>query len=131
MVGQETRPGQEGKCAMPDTPPGHVPAPPRPPYARTVELHGHIIDSHILSQVMDLVMDRGDGNSGPALVAEARDAAGTRLFWMQPYRVDGGRVAWEDPVGHGWRDPGEEEMILDAAFRVRRAEPQTRKKKAG
>ena len=38
---------------------GHIPAPPRPPYARTVELHGHIIDSHILSQVMDLVRDRG------------------------------------------------------------------------
>jgi lysine-ketoglutarate reductase/saccharopine dehydrogenase-like protein (TIGR00300 family) len=31
---------------------------PRLPHARTVELRGHIIDSHILSQVMDLVMDR-------------------------------------------------------------------------
>jgi lysine-ketoglutarate reductase/saccharopine dehydrogenase-like protein (TIGR00300 family) len=30
---------------------------PRLPYARTIELRGHIIDSHILSQVMDLVMD--------------------------------------------------------------------------
>src|SRR5919112_6132457 len=29
----------------------------RLPYARTIELRGHIIDSHILSQVMDLVMD--------------------------------------------------------------------------
>ena len=29
----------------------------RLPHARTVELRGHIIDSHILSQVMDLVMD--------------------------------------------------------------------------
>lgn len=31
---------------------------PRLPHARTIELRGHIIDSHILSQVMDLVMDR-------------------------------------------------------------------------
>ncbi|MDQ3856743.1 MAG: TIGR00300 family protein [Chloroflexota bacterium] len=37
---------------------GHVPAPDtRLPYARTIELRGHIIDSHILSQVMDVVMD--------------------------------------------------------------------------
>lgn len=33
-------------------------AAPRLPHARTIELRGHIIDSHILSQVMDLVMDR-------------------------------------------------------------------------
>lgn len=32
-------------------------ASPRLPYARTIELRGHIIDSHILAQVMDLVMD--------------------------------------------------------------------------
>ncbi len=30
---------------------------PRLPHSRTVELRGHIIDSHVLSQVMDLVMD--------------------------------------------------------------------------
>ena len=30
---------------------------PQLPYTRTIELRGHIIDSHILSQVMDLVMD--------------------------------------------------------------------------
>lgn len=29
----------------------------RLPYAQTIELRGHIIDSHVLSQVMDLVMD--------------------------------------------------------------------------
>src|SRR3712207_2068582 len=29
----------------------------RLPHASTIELHGHIIDSHILSQVMDIVMD--------------------------------------------------------------------------
>jgi lysine-ketoglutarate reductase/saccharopine dehydrogenase-like protein (TIGR00300 family) len=32
-------------------------AAPRLPHARTIELRGHIIDSHVLSQVMDLVMD--------------------------------------------------------------------------
>lgn len=67
---------------------------------------------------LDLVMDSGDGEAGPVLVAEARDAGGTRLFWMQPYRVDGKRVEWRDPLEDGWRDPGEEEMILDAAFRL-------------
>lgn len=71
---------------------------------------------------LDLTMDAGDGTPGPVLVAEARDAAGTRLFWMQPYRVDGERVEWGEPLENGWRDPGEEEMILDEAFRVRRAE---------
>ncbi len=55
MSENETHQGVDRVGAVP---PGHVPAPPRPPYARTVELHGHIIDSHILSQVMDLVMDR-------------------------------------------------------------------------
>jgi hypothetical protein len=69
---------------------------------------------------MDLVLDAGKGIAGPVLVAEARDSVGTRLFWMQPYHVDGGRVAWEEPLEGGWRDPGEEEMILDAAFRPRR-----------
>lgn len=68
---------------------------------------------------MDLVFDSGSGAPGPVLVAEARDAAGTRLFWMQPYRVSGGRVEWGEPLEGGWRDPGEEEMILDAAFAPR------------
>ncbi|HEX2092644.1 MAG TPA: hypothetical protein VHG28_09595 [Longimicrobiaceae bacterium] len=66
---------------------------------------------------LDLVLDSGSGPQ-PVLVAEARDAAGARLFWMQPYRVQGGTVAWEEPLEGGWRDPGEEEMILDAAFQV-------------
>ena len=42
---------------------------------------------------------------------------GTRLFWMQPYTVGGSQgVEWGEPVGEGWNDPGEEEMILDGAF---------------
>ncbi|HEV2148705.1 MAG TPA: hypothetical protein VGR37_14975, partial [Longimicrobiaceae bacterium] len=71
----------------------------------------------VLLLALDLTIDTGSG-PGPVLVAEARDLAGTRLFWMQPYRVDGGTVAWDEPLEAGWRDPGEEEMILDAAFRV-------------
>jgi hypothetical protein len=76
---------------------------------------------------MDLVFDPGTGTAGPVLVAEARDNAGTRLFWMQPYRADGGRVEWGEPLEGGWRDPGEEEMILDAAFRARRTKEMTEK----
>jgi hypothetical protein len=55
-------------------------------------------------------------DGGPVLVAEARDALGTRLFWMQPFRVEGRRVAWQEPLQGGWRDPGDEDMILDASF---------------
>ncbi|MBV9772875.1 MAG: hypothetical protein JO040_02955 [Gemmatimonadetes bacterium] len=67
---------------------------------------------------LDLVFDAGSGGPGPVLVAEACDGSGTRLFWMQPYRVTEDGIAWDEPLDHGWRDPGEEEMILDAAFRV-------------
>ncbi len=74
---------------------------------------------------MDLVLDAGYG-AGPVLVAEARDAAGTRLFWMQPYRRDGGKLLWDEPLEAGWRDPGEEEMILDAAFLVQAAQAAAR-----
>ncbi len=69
----------------------------------------------VLLLAMDLMLDSGDGPA-PVLVSEARDAAGSRLFWMQPYRVEEGRVVWEEPVEGEWRDPGEEELILDAAF---------------
>jgi len=69
---------------------------------------------------LDLVLEAEDGTPGPVLVAEARDTAGTRLFWMQPYRVADGKVVWGEPLEGGWRDPGEEEMILDAAFKGRR-----------
>ena len=56
-------------------------------------------------------------DGGPVLIAEARCRYGTRLFWMQPYTVGGPQgVEWGEPMGEGWSDPGEEEMILDAAF---------------
>jgi hypothetical protein len=63
---------------------------------------------------MEAEMD-GDGNR-TLLIAEARDRNGTRMYWMQPYRPAGTRVDWEEPLAGGWSDPGEAEMILDAAF---------------
>jgi hypothetical protein len=53
------------------------------------------------------------------LIAEARDRAGTRMFWVQPFAVHGTRVLWSEPLDGGWRDPGDEEMILDASFKGR------------
>lgn len=58
-------------------------------------------------------------DGGSVLIAEARDRAGTRLFWVQPFRAAGTSVEWGDPVGGGWRDPDAEEMILDASFEGR------------
>lgn len=52
----------------------------------------------------------------PVLIAEAHDRVGSRLFWVQPFqRVEGG-IEWAEPLDGGWRDPAEQEMILDAAF---------------
>lgn len=50
------------------------------------------------------------------LIAEARDESGTRLFFVQPFEMVAGRVRWGEPEEGGWRDPGSEEMILDASF---------------
>ncbi|MDB4948422.1 MAG: hypothetical protein JWM27_1071 [Gemmatimonadetes bacterium] len=77
-------------------------------------------DPDCLLLALEAVMERGDGESGPVLIAEARDRVGTRIFWIQAYTARDGRVAWDEPIGDGWRDPGEEEMILDAAFSRRR-----------
>lgn len=65
---------------------------------------------------LEAVMAQPDGSTRPILIAEARDQAGTRLFWIQPFQVNGNSVRWEEPLDGGWRDPGEEEMILDAAY---------------
>lgn len=60
---------------------------------------------------------RGDsGESRPVLICEARDCSGARFFLMQPYRREGGRIRWDGPDDAAWREPGEEELILDAAF---------------
>jgi hypothetical protein len=64
---------------------------------------------------MDIVMATAEGPR-PVLIAEARDRAGTRLFWMQPYWLEGNAISWGEPDEGGWRDPREEELILDAAF---------------
>jgi hypothetical protein len=69
---------------------------------------------------MDALQDEGGSGSQPVLLAEARDLMGTRLFWMQGYRVERGLVRWEEPSEGGWMDPGAEEMILDAAFQLAR-----------
>ncbi|HET7274425.1 MAG TPA: hypothetical protein VFI91_04565 [Longimicrobiaceae bacterium] len=66
--------------------------------------------------VLDAVTMSPEGAEQPVLIAEARDRLGTRLFFVQPYRADGQRVDWDEPIEGGWRDPGKEEMILDAAF---------------
>lgn len=58
-----------------------------------------------------------DGAS--VLIAEARDRAGTRMFWVQPFATVGTQVLWSEPLDGGWRDPGDEEMILDASFKGR------------
>jgi hypothetical protein len=57
-----------------------------------------------------------DGELQCFLLAEARDATGTRLFWRQRYTMCGSDFVWEEPHADGWVDPGGEEMILDAAF---------------
>ena len=64
----------------------------------------------------DALLDAEEGEPTPVLIAEARDRWGTRLFFMQPFRCADEQVAWGEPVGGGWREPGDEEMILDAAF---------------
>jgi hypothetical protein len=59
--------------------------------------------------------DRGEPQA--IFIAEARDRAGTRLFLAQPFDVAEGRIHWHPPIDGGWRDPGDDEMIIDAAFR--------------
>lgn len=67
--------------------------------------------------VLDAVIQLGTGDPRPVLIAEVRDRDGSRLFLMQPFERDsGGNVRWDDPLEGGWREPGAEEMILDAAF---------------
>jgi hypothetical protein len=65
---------------------------------------------------MEARVQEGEGDPRTLLIAEARDRAGTRMYWMQPFRPGAAAVDWEEPMEGGWRDPGEAEMILDAAF---------------
>jgi hypothetical protein len=68
--------------------------------------------------VMDAVHRQDDGEPEAVLIAEARDRVGTRLFLIQPYRAGNGDVFWHPPRTGSWQDPGDEEMILDAAFNL-------------
>jgi hypothetical protein len=52
----------------------------------------------------------------PVLIAEAHDLNGSRLYWVQPFRRKAGGIQWEEPLGGGWQDPGEQEMILDESY---------------
>jgi hypothetical protein len=65
---------------------------------------------------LDLITTGEDGKPQALLVAEARDRIGTRLFIAQPFTIADGRITWGEPLEGGWRDPGEDEMIIDAAF---------------
>lgn len=69
-----------------------------------------------LMLAMEAEMDADGKGSRTVLIAEARDRTGTRMYWMQPYSPLGTRVDWDEPLTGGWCDPGEAEMILDAAF---------------
>jgi hypothetical protein len=70
-----------------------------------------------LMLAMEAEMDADGKGSRTVLIAEARDRTGTRMYWMQPYSPAGSRVDWDEPLTGGWCDPGEAEMILDAAFK--------------
>ena len=65
---------------------------------------------------LDVLGTDENGDPQSILIAEARDRFGTRMFMIQPFRVLDGRIQWQDPIEGGWRDPGDEEMIIDAAF---------------
>lgn len=65
---------------------------------------------------LDGISEGAGGTPRPVLIAEARDVVGTRVFWMQGFQAVDGRIEWEPPVGGGWQDPADQELILDLAF---------------
>lgn len=83
--------------------------------AGTIAKYAQARKPDCLMLAMEAEMADGD-DSRTVLIAEARDRAGTRMYWMQPFRPGGSKVDWEEPLTGGWCDPGEAEMILDAAF---------------
>ena len=112
------RPGQMG----PETRTLAVPVPPggegSSPEILSSLIARYVADkpSSCLLLALDVLAAGDGGEQQPLLIAEARDRGGTRLFLMQPFRVEKERVLWDEPLGGGWQDPGREEMILDAAF---------------
>lgn len=67
--------------------------------------------------VLDVVGTDESGRPQSLFVAEARDRNGTRFFLIQPFEISDRKVVWQEPLNGGWQEPGDEEMILDAAFR--------------
>jgi hypothetical protein len=65
---------------------------------------------------LEVVGDGEGGGERPLLIAEARDRNGTRFFMIQPFERGERGIEWLEPIEGGWRDPGGEEMILDASF---------------
>lgn len=100
-----------------------IPIPPGGEGASPTLLSGQIArftaskQPHCLLLTLEVLLSEDDEGARPMLIAEARDRVGTRLFLAQPYEVEDGRVRWLEPIEGGWRDPKEDEMILDAAFR--------------
>jgi len=82
----------------------------------TIARYAHTKKPDCLLLAMEAEMDADGEGSRTVLIAEARDRAGTRMYWMQPYSPAGSHVDWGEPLTGGWCDPGEAEMILDAAF---------------
>lgn len=72
---------------------------------------------------LDGLTETADGEPGSILIAEARDVGGTRLYWMQPFLVRNARLEWGEPVAGGWQEPGDQDLILDAAFAGRGPPP--------
>lgn len=99
-----------------------VPIPPRGEGAspavlsRVIAQYAATRDPSCILLALDVLGQDAAGEPQPILIAEARDRSGTRLFYMQPFRQTGQRIVWEEPTSGGWSDPGDEEMILDAAF---------------
>ena len=100
--------------AIPTTPGSEGPSPDilSTMIARYAELHPPCC----MMLSLDGISDGPNGIPRPILIAEARDAVGTRVFWMQGFRAVDGKIEWEAPMGGGWQDPAEQELILDGAF---------------
>ena len=97
---------------MPDAVAGHSPELLSQAIARFAEEKHPVC----LLLALDVLMDTAAGPPQSALIFEARDAAGTRRYLVQTYGVDHGTVRWDAPRSANWLDPGDQEMILDAAF---------------
>ena len=100
--------------AIPTTPGNEGPSPDilSSMIARYAELHPPCC----MMLALDGLSEGPSGTPRPILIAEARDAVGTRLFWMQGFRAVDGKIEWEPPIGGGWQDPADQELILDLAF---------------